>query len=118
MEFPIAVGIEAFEAEFGALLPAAEVAGEEQGGGVGSPFAENPTGGGAVEAIVFVAEREGFEGEAAVFREALEEGRGFGLAAVQVCQVGSQPGIVAQARRGPEAPPLAVGRGARREMRA
>ena len=66
VEFPIAVGIEAFEAEIGTLLPATKVTGEEEGSGIGSPFAENPAGGSAVQAVVLVAKGEVFQRDPAI----------------------------------------------------
>ena len=52
LEFPVAGAFEALEGILGLFLPSVEVADEVNGGGVGSPFADDPLAGRAVQAII------------------------------------------------------------------
>ena len=99
VEFPVAVVVDAGGGAVGEFLPVGVVADEEEGGGVRSPFAEDPAGGGAVETVVEVAGGEGGE-RAGGSGEAIAEGGGVGGAAVEVREEGGEPWVVAELRGG------------------
>ena len=81
----------------GEFLPVGVVADEEECGGVRSPFAEDPAGGGAVETVVEVTGGEGGE-RAGGADETVAEGGGVGGAAVEVREEVGEPWVVAELR--------------------